>query len=197
MPLEPGRFTRVEVATRKETILFEEPRVGDTSCSADGRIVGYSYSAANGTSFRVRNVETGALTDVPLPSPVSAVALSPDGAQLAYIGAASGALSIKPLNGGASREVARARAPELFLAGTVLAWSRDGEYVYFVKHPSGTSDSEVFRVRANGGTEERLGINGADLRNLSISPDGSRIAFVMGPRNRPEIWAIENTSAAR
>src|SRR5687767_9369099 len=89
MPLEPGRFTRVEVATRKETILFEEPRVGDTSCSADGRIVGYSYSAANGTSFRVRNVETGALTDVPLPSPVSAVALSPDGAQLAYIGAAS------------------------------------------------------------------------------------------------------------
>jgi hypothetical protein len=31
---------------------------------------------------------------------------------------------------------------------------------------------------------------GINLRDLSVSPDGSRIAFAMGPLNRPEIWAV-------
>jgi Tol biopolymer transport system component len=197
MPGEPGAFTRVDLTTSKETILFKEPMVGDTSCSADGRIVGYPYSpSAKERYFRVRNTDTGSMADVPLPGAITAASISPDGKQVAYVRSVSSSLFVQPIDGRPAREIARTSGQERFLEGTVLAWSSDGQYVYYVKHRNATSQSDVFRARVSGGEEQRLGITGRDVRNLSVSPDGSRIAFVMGPRNRPEIWAIENTSPA-
>jgi Tol biopolymer transport system component len=116
---------------------------------------------------------------------------------VAYIVSVSGSLFVHPVDGGPAREIGRTTGAQRFFAGTALAWSRDGRYVYYVKHSDRTSQSEIFRVGVDGGNEERLGISGRDLRQLSISPDGTRIAFAMGPRNRPEIWAIENTAAAK
>jgi Tol biopolymer transport system component len=197
VPGEPGAFTRIDLTTSKETILFKEPLVGDTSCSADGRIVGYPYSpSAKERYFRLRNTDTGSMTDVPLPGPITAASLSPDGKQVAYVSAGSSSLFVQPVDGNPARELARTSGQERFLEGTVLAWSSDGQYVYYVKHRNAASQSDVFRVPVTGGEEQRIGISGRDVRNLSVSPDGSRIAFVMGPRNRPEIWAIENTFAA-
>jgi Tol biopolymer transport system component len=194
----PSQFTRVNLATRDETILFEEPLVRDTSCSADGRIVGYAYyPSTDRLYFRVRNLNTGSTVDVPLPGPgpVDATTISPDGRQVAFSAPISNSLFVAQLDGGAVREIVKVTAPQRFLSGAVLAWSPDSQYVYYVKRMNGTSDSEVFRVRAAGGPEERLGISGPDLRNLNVSPDGTQIALAMGPRNRPEIWAIENTAA--
>jgi Tol biopolymer transport system component len=196
-PGRPGEFTRVDLATQKETVLFQESVLGDTTCSSDGRIVGYSYAPSRlEMYFRVRRTDTGSITDLPLPRPLNAASLSPDGKQVAYVGSVSSPLFVQPVDGGPAREIARTTGTERFLDGTVLAWSPDSQYLYYVKHRDRTSFSEVFRVRVDGGSEERIGITGADVRNLSISPDGTRIAFAMGPRNRPEIWAIENTSTA-
>jgi hypothetical protein len=48
------------------------------------------------------------------------------------------------------------------------------------------------RVPAAGGTVENTGLKVAELRNLDIAPDGTRIAFSIGAVNQPEIWAMDN-----
>jgi hypothetical protein len=37
-----------------------------------------------------------------------------------------------------------------------------------------------------------MGLQGSELRDLHIAPDGKKIAFVIGAFQRPEIWALEN-----
>ena len=109
---------------------------------------------------------------------------------------ASWRLLIAPIAGGTEREIARAAAGQQFQIGggnEGLAWSADGRFVYYAKQLAPGGDFEVFRVPAAGGAEERLGLAGVSLRDLSVSPDGSRIAFAMGPLNRPEIWAVSTT----
>jgi hypothetical protein len=110
-------------------------------------------------------------------------------------------LVVAPTTSGTpQRELARTSAGEEFMLGGGIegtAWSTDGRFVYYAKQLAPGRDFEVFRVPGSGGAEQRLGLAGADVRELSISPDGSRIAFAMGPLSRPEIWAVQNVSSAK
>jgi hypothetical protein len=47
-------------------------------------------------------------------------------------------------------------------------------------------------VPAAGGPEESMGLQSMELRDLHISPDGTKIAFNNGAFQRPEIWALDN-----
>jgi len=113
-------------------------------------------------------------------------------------GSAPWRLLVAPTAGGSGREIARTAAGESFQIGSGnegVAWSTDGRFLYYAKQVAPNGNFEIFRVPAGGGSEERLGLAGVGLRELSVSPDGSRIAFAMGPMDRPEIWAIEGVSS--
>ena len=97
-----------------------------------------------------------------------------------------------PAGGGPARELARVKAPAELQPAIGYTWSPDDRFVYFLKRANANAPYELFRVPAGGGSEESMGLRGADLRDLDISPDGRRIAFSIGALGRSEIWAMNN-----
>jgi Tol biopolymer transport system component len=206
-------FRRLDLETGRESVLFQDTG-GNMTCSADGTIIGYPHTENRRQVFRIRSLATGATADVPMQQfQGGRAALSPDGKQFAYFALSEGirlingrgvingtlvapsiALRVAPADGGPARELIRAVGPEEFKTGVALAWSADGKYLYYPKRGNAESDYELFRIPAAGGPAERLGLSGLDMRDLSASPDGTRIAFALGPQNRPEIWATSTTA---
>ncbi|MBZ5636941.1 MAG: hypothetical protein LAO55_27780 [Acidobacteriia bacterium] len=69
-----------------------------------------------------------------------------------------------------------------------LAWTAGG-YVLFVK--KGKDSNELWRVSSAGGAPQKLDIAMPGLTELSVHPDGRRIAFRAGvPKS--DVWVMEN-----
>jgi hypothetical protein len=73
-----------------------------------------------------------------------------------------------------------------------VSWSPDDRFVYFLKRDDSKAPYEMFRVPAAGGQVESMGLKRADLRDIDIAPDGTRVAFSIGSFDKPQLWAIEN-----
>ena len=56
-------------------------------------------------------------------------------------------------------------------------WSKDGKWIYFISSRSGSS--QVWRIPAAGGKEEKVTDEPLDVGNLILSPDTAKIAFTM------------------
>jgi Tol biopolymer transport system component len=200
-------FRRYDLVNGRDQLVFQD-EAGFFSCSADGTTVAYRSPPRVGVGFlTTRHLVSGTTSKREVPRETNQVTkLSPRGDELAFYAGTDGApdapvrLLIAPTESGTpQREIARTRPGEEFQIGAGnegLAWSADGRFLYYAKQLAPGADFELFRVPAGGGAEERLGLAGVDLRELSVSPDGSRIAFAMGPLNRLEIWAVQNVSAA-
>ncbi len=90
-----------------------------------------------------------------------------------------------PAAGGEPREILRLKDPETFRWYGTFAWTPDGRYIMFGKQPD-----ELWRLPAEGGKPQKLlAMDG--LANISIHPDGQRIAFT-GGKEEWEVWAMEN-----
>jgi dipeptidyl aminopeptidase/acylaminoacyl peptidase len=89
-----------------------------------------------------------------------------------------------------------------------IVWSKDGTQIYFVslhvdepyyEQPK----SELYSISANGGSATKLNLINMDLGNLSLSPDGKRLAFVASltqPVNsytQPDLWVVDLTANAK
>jgi hypothetical protein len=61
----------------------------------------------------------------------------------------------------------------------------------------------LWRVSAEGGEAQKLGLALDGLRDLSVHPGGRQLVFTGGQPYKPEIWVLENflpkpeTKAAR
>ena len=166
------------------------------SCSSDSKVLTYTDLMA--AEVKVRNLGSGSETTIyrsesnrVFQGPV----VSPDGNQVAFFvraGDSSIALVVVPSAGGTTSELVRVKTPAKFQGYYGATWSPDGRYVYYLKAAGSTAPYELFRIPAAGGPEESAGLKAADLRDINISPDGTRIAFSIGAVRRPEVWAIEN-----
>lgn len=195
---ERAELRRYDLRTQEDALVFDEPIqsfVG-VNCSADAQIIVTRNNPI--TALTVRNMRTNERTTVTLPRGIRSgfLPVSPDGNNVAFLGTTTDGtavgLFVLPLNGEPAREVARVNAPAEFLTGVGYGWSPDSQYVYYSKRPLAGAEYELFRRRIAGGAEEAVGIKGRDLRDINLSPDGTRIAFSIGSLNRPEIWAVEN-----
>ncbi|MFC1715487.1 sigma-70 family RNA polymerase sigma factor [Candidatus Poribacteria bacterium] len=127
---------------------------------------------------------------------VSGLDLSPDGQQLAFIVAFDDeySLCIAPSAGGEMREVLRlptAETPRYPDRKSWLVWTSDGRHLIF---PRLKNDAiELWRSPIGGGDPQKLGLTMKKIEDLSVHPDGHRIAFTgPGPRSGYEVWAMEN-----
>ena len=121
-------------------------------------------------------------------------AWSPDGARLAYF--------MKPADGAdpmflADRTGADPRqilAPQANLHGNNPVWSQDGEWIYFVMgiEPQDEMNVNVWRVRASGGSPERLTDQHAAVSFLA--PIGPRTVLYVARADDgtgPWLWALD------
>jgi len=190
---------RVDLATGESRILFPgAPSFRIRSCS-DSLMAAYQAGA-----IIVRNIQTGADTEVyrlkrnapTVPNVTWGIPkLSHDGRTVLFVewvDETTSALMTVPSTGGPARTLVRVRTPAQLQPQIGFTWSPDDRFAYFLRRANATAPHELFRVPAAGGAEERMGLAGADVRDLDIAPDGRRIAFSLGAVGRQEIWAMEN-----
>jgi Tol biopolymer transport system component len=173
--------------------------------SPDGRSVIYRKGEQQVVR---RDLETGQEQSlVQLPTLITAYALSPDGASIAYLSArdekaTKGDLHVTVLADGRTRTLVEYQGQLVVepsgRASSGLAWSPDSRYVLYFDQTADTvvpgtttKRSELWRVPVGGGAPERLGLTGDVYRDPVISPDGRRLAFVK-VTERPGVWALEN-----
>ncbi len=74
-------------------------------------------------------------------------------------------------------------------------WTPDGKYVLFPKYdPKEEGKSQLWRIPVQGGELEKLNIEMWGFYNLTVHPDGTRLAFSSnGPSlKQAELWVMEN-----
>ena len=118
--------------------------------------------------------------------------ISPDGRQLVF-GKDYKTLMVMAVEGGESRILHRLQEGG-FAFDCSPTWTADGRYVLFGKcNPTfrETQSQELWRVPAEGGEAQKL-LEMEGLGDISLHPDGQRIAFTGGGRNISEVWVMEN-----
>ncbi len=128
---------------------------------------------------------------------------SPDGTQLAFTSNRTGTGDLYILSF-TNDDVRRVTYHEQ--ASTAEAWSADGQHLFFssMRDLQGTA---LYRVAAAGGTPVPWVVQPYErLVHLSVSPDGSRLAFNVSrdpwwrrgpnPYGGAEVWTVSNTADA-
>jgi len=201
VPPGPGlNFYRIDVASgNAERLHRTQLGLDGYRLSPDGRTLFYTEQTADSNNTRlVRfDIETRRETELKTGEHFMAVAVSPDGKQLAYLVQTDGPasyLAVIPATGGTSREVLRS-SPWVDGSRYTLAWTPDQRYLLFVRGSAGGNGPNVlWRVPVSGGPAEQMGLSmaAANIGSPQIHPDGKRIFFASNTKGPNEVWALEN-----
>jgi len=196
-------YHRLDLATGAIEQLHYTKNIGPSTAvpaiSADGNAVYYidgDNSLEIGKTLRRLDLDTRRTTELTGANRTpTSFALSPDGAQIAYVvaeGSGGSALQIMPAAGGSSREVFR---PTNWVDSSrygSLAWTRDQRFLLFVRRETGVSGPQtLWRVSVRDGAPEATGISGS-VTLPRLHPDGRRITFGSSLQAASELWILEN-----
>lgn len=121
--------------------------------------------------------------------------LSPDGQQIVLNllerTTSTGTLKIVPLAGGESRDLFQVQGTSRIMGSTRPVWTPDGKEILFVRIVQPQSVFEIWRVSVQSGKAEKLGLTMENMSNITLHPDGKRLAFQAG-QTKSEIWVMEN-----
>lgn len=149
-----GRMQRVDVSTGDASVIPFTARV----------------SQAVGPSLTIEDrVETGPVVVRHVASP----ALSPDGRRVAFT--AVDRLWVMDLPGGEPRRLTTGDAREF-----MPVWTSDGRSIVYVTW--GDAGGHIMRISADGGQPTALTRRAGFYSDPVLSPDGSKIVFLSGPR---------------
>ena len=193
---------QVNVQTGEVSFLaaVERTKQEHHTLSADAKKMFFTHNEPGRmSSLRVRDLGTAweeELYRVALPSYVHIMALSPDAQRLAFVvkdqSTQTTYVKIMPAGGGEVREILRLKEPEPGILHA-FAWTSDGRYLLVGRASAapGSGRTELWRIPAEGGRLENLGIAIDGMSNLRVHPDGRQIGFTGGPQSF-EVWVMEN-----
>lgn len=173
----------------------------DPGLSPDGRTIFYVHGEDNvRPSRQLVRFDLDSRREVVLrrgPLVSGAVAVSPDGADVAYVvmnpSSSRMEIEVVPASGGEPHQVSLGTSRSGVDPLGRLAWSPDRRFLLFVRG-AGAGPGSLWRVAATGGEPEDMGISG--LMMPRVHPDGRRIAFEV-PENLPPQSGRSKTSCPR
>ena len=228
-----SKYYRVDTVSGTAELLLDVKATGDSDLSPDGKSIFYigfpnvetrSIIEHRYAQLLMRfDIDSRRETEVktaPEGYFYTSLAISPDGAQLAYLLSTAipspilfwrDQLGVVPVGGGESRDVFRDDTVKI--AGKVLrmassdgrfdsvAWTPDQRYLLFVMQGNASESgnlpvhhaAELWRVPVTGGDPEPTGVSvKGGLYYPGMSPDGHQITFVAQENHPDELWALEN-----
>lgn len=97
---------------------------------------------------------------------------------------------VMPVGGGTARELTTHQ--DYQSRSGQIAWSPDGQHVYFVDATGADRELELWRIPAGRGKRQLVGFSiTGNMAALSVHSDGRRNAF-HGPYLKPGTWVLEN-----
>ncbi|NOR14577.1 MAG: tetratricopeptide repeat protein [Candidatus Aminicenantes bacterium] len=182
---------------------FEKPhKIWGSAISPDGRYVYWTNFGHPNLIGKLNEFDLETRNEKILFKGVQmySLALSPDGKLLAVVtmDPAEKAVAIKvaPIKG-FSKETMRTLVASSKFWVRSLAWAPDGQTIVYASPEKPVEKEEderyvtLFQVPVAGGTPQKIGISMEGINDLTIHPDGQRIAFSAGKKGR-EIWVMEN-----
>ncbi|MDA2927908.1 hypothetical protein MYX78_11890 [Acidobacteria bacterium AH-259-G07] len=190
------------VVSRTKPLPVSQRNMWHAAWSLDGKAIFYVHHTDDEScEIWVRDMETAREKPLYRPdSPIhlSNLALSPDGQWLAFGSSttashfAAEVLLVMPAAGGTPRELLRLPQETAGRWTYSVAWTRDGNQLLFSKRVNQPSrPSELWRISAQGGQPQRVGLPVWGRGGVRAHPDGRRIAFTY-PERKGELWVIEN-----
>jgi Tol biopolymer transport system component/predicted Ser/Thr protein kinase len=144
----------------------------------------------------IHSGEESVVYEPPPDSTLGNLSVSPDGRWLVfglYVRPADSArLLVIPSGGGRSRELVD--LPGAPVAIRIGDWTRDGKQILFVRTARDAEQrhqGELWAVPLEGGRPRSLGLTRHALRDVRVSPDGTRISFTTGYPDTA-IWVFDN-----
>jgi Tol biopolymer transport system component len=177
-------------------------RIHAHSVSPDGKTLIYvrRHQAAKMEPFRIlsRDLTTGEEKELYAGSAEDGrlyVALSPDGERLAVINLdKKKTLRLIPARGGEPRDLLTYEESRSSFA--CLEWTADSKYIIFPRLQPAKDDPRLslWRISADGGKPQELGLVMANFENMSVHPDGVHLAFssLGSTMKSPSVWVMEN-----
>ncbi|MEX2178137.1 MAG: hypothetical protein WD801_05475 [Gemmatimonadaceae bacterium] len=167
-----------------------------TDWAPDGRTL-YSRAYTEGDrsaifAYAVDSAHTRVLWSLPSGG---GFAVSPDGDSLAYSvfdrASKTHRVLVRPLRGGAVREVFRVQSPRAIVENGSLAWTPDGRHLVVAE--LGTRDrlARLWSVPLSGGQAREI-LHFQGLVRVRLHPDGRRILF-RGGESLGEVWLLERS----
>ena len=191
------KLYQVDVQTGKLTALFSQQEnhyVGLFEWSPDGKSIFYGRPSKTNNHSQIihREIESGTEKELYLASDNKRFhfSCSPDGKWLSFFIRGGTDLRIIPVEGGESRKLFNCNQGDTF---STLRWTADGKYILFViRPPSDHSNCTLWRIPAEGGEPEKLGLDIDLIAHMSVHPDGQHIAFYNFYVRKNEVWKMEN-----
>ena len=189
---QDGQTYRLVVADQdgeNETVIMQSADpIMSPAWSPDSRRLAYVSFENNRSSIWVQTLRTGNRIQVSnKPGINGAPAFSPDGRKLVLtLGGIDGNLDINVLDL-STRQTQRLTTHRAI--DTEGTWSPDGRYIYFTSDRSG--GPQIYRMRATGGTPERVTFEGGYNARPRLSPDGERLAMVHLDRGNYRIAVMD------
>ena len=193
-------FYRLDIASGNAELLFYAPSVRDFDLSADGKSIYYGVGKL--MRFDMDSRRETEVKEAPDHYYFASMAVSPDGAQLAYFLKADALgfavrLEVMPVGGGEPREVVHSLVGVEHAPHIQLAWTPDQRYLLFTSRGPGGGPGKLveglWRVPVTGGAPENTCISvKGHIWIPGMSPDGHRLTFGSVEDGAYELWALDN-----
>lgn len=199
-------FYRVDVATGAHSVVHRT-RVAGAHAAAmaapvlapDGGALYYIASPAGTNRLDIRKLDLRTRQDVLVREGwFYALALSGDGATLAYLGNTESGTSrvneigVLPLAGGTPRMLFRGPLFAFTRSGG-LTFSADGRHIMFVRDTSPEWGRELWSLPVAGGQPVTTGLSVKGvMKNPQFHPDGRRLVFSVREPVESSVWILEN-----
>ena len=169
----------------------------------DGRAVFYvlNTKSKNLSQLLVRDLESGSekeLYRAPTWAERFNISRSPDGRWLAlmnYRGMEEKRRTLRIIGADGKEMRDLTTFEDTYNGPAWTTWTPDGKHVLFPKYDlKEEGKSQLWRIPVQGGEPEKLDIEMWGFHNLTVHPDGTRLAFSsQGPSlKEPELWVMEN-----